>query len=217
MVGISTAAPTVVTPFGALPCGAFSSIDTGNGPSQFRLSSAFDGDLVTQEWYGWLAGSGGGGGGPAATFTAAAPPAGANYTITLPVGVTGLVLLWEAALFAGAGVVVVVTTTGTGTPAGIPAASVTNGVTTAYPVLWTWLADGSGETITVTGTAVTAYLYSWAIIPSPATLDIDALSVQSGQIWTIAFGPLAGASEWVMTGAVIASNANAFEVGFFAS
>ncbi len=207
--------PLVSNAFGTMPAGFFASIDTGNGPSEFRLSKKFDGEMVEQEWFAWPVPGSGGGGVSAATFTAGAPAAAPSYTITLPAGVTGLVLLWEASLKAGAGVHSTVATTGTGTPVGIKGTAVTNGITNAYPTLWSWLADGSGETITVTGNAVTAYLFSWAIVASPPKPDVSSVTVQSGVGWTIAFGPLGSAAEWIVTAALIGSNSNDFEAGFF--
>jgi hypothetical protein len=37
-----------------MPCGIWHSLDNGNGPATFRMSSAIDTDLITQEWYAWL-------------------------------------------------------------------------------------------------------------------------------------------------------------------
>lgn len=59
ILSMTTAAPDVSGTLGTTPAGILQSISAGNGPGLFRLSEAFDNEMVTQEWYAWLVPIGG--------------------------------------------------------------------------------------------------------------------------------------------------------------
>jgi hypothetical protein len=54
VLGITQAAPDVVSAVGTVPAGIFLQGGDVSGPGIFRASSAIDADLVTQEWFAWL-------------------------------------------------------------------------------------------------------------------------------------------------------------------
>lgn len=54
IVGVNTAGPNVTTVFGVVPAGILQTVDTAFGVPTFRLSLTIDGDLVKQQWSGWV-------------------------------------------------------------------------------------------------------------------------------------------------------------------
>ena len=92
VLAVNTSAPLVTNEFGTMPAALWHSLDNGNGPATFSLSSEIDGDLVTQAWWAWVI---------ASAVPVPLPVnqlvlfgAGAGQTWTVPAGVTAVVDMW---------------------------------------------------------------------------------------------------------------------------
>ncbi len=215
VLSTTTNTPDVTGPAGSTPAGIYLEGGSNGVPTIFRMSSEIDDDLVRQAWF---AQASGGGGGAQVAFSAGAVATQAAYTIPVAAGPAGIIVLWECGIYTVGPGPSVVTTTGAGTPVRVPGNNITDGVVSARPSLWYWVTDGLGETITVTGTGVADYLWTFAVLPATAVIDRTVTLSTSGSQWTVTIPLLAHGGDWAASGIVAYQSTvswNEAEAGFF--